>query len=169
MQPGTITLQATKAGATPSDPVDVLVSSPSGGGGGPTPSGPPVDVTGPVVHVKGIGEHWVFSRGPRLLQGIVEPDPSGLAGVRLSLSKRGFDHRCSYFDGRRAVWRRINCRTTKPTPTFSVGVSATWSYLLPSKLTPGRYQLNLGARDGRGNATPVQIGVSRIYFYVVPA
>ena len=41
-----------------------------------------------------------------------------------------------------------------------------FSYLLPSRLPPGRYVLDIKATDSAGNRTPLDRGSSRIVFYV---
>jgi hypothetical protein len=49
---------------------------------------------------------------------------------------------------------------------FSVGSQASFSYLLPETLAPGRYVLDIEATDTAGEHTTLARGTSRIVFYV---
>jgi hypothetical protein len=156
-QAGVITLQATRSGATPSDPVFVCVYRSSASECGSASNGPR-------VHVVGIHEHQVFRHGPRVLRGTAGPDPAGLTDVSFSLLRHGPHHRCSYLDAGSASWHRSSC-TAKP-PRFSIGASATWSYLLPGALPRGGYRLTVVATDGNGRQTKLVAGSSVIDFKV---
>jgi hypothetical protein len=153
---GVFTLQASKSGATPSDPVFVCVYAHSPSSCGAARSGPP-------THVLGIAEHQVFTHGPRTLHGTAGPDPSGLTDVSLSLRRRVGGH-CRYFDGNTATWHAVACGA--PIPSFSVGAGASWSYLLPGALPPGVYRLEAIARDGNGRQTKPARGSSLVDFTV---
>jgi hypothetical protein len=157
---GTLVLQARRTGATPSDPVTVCVYATLDGACGTA------DKDGPPVSVSGISEHEVFTHGPRNLRGTAGPDPSGLRDVRLSLVRHAFGGGCSYFDAARGTWHATKCHRTTPTPSFSVGARASWSYLLPEALPPGDYRLDVVARDGNGRLTKIVTGVSGIDFKV---
>jgi hypothetical protein len=155
--PGLLTVQAAASGATPSDPVQICVYRSNSA---------ECALGGPPVHVIGIREHQLFRKhGPRTLRGTAGPDAAGLTDVRLSLLRRVGRH-CSYFDGSRATWHRVSCHSGKPTPSFSVGASASWSYLLPASLKPGRYHLDVVATDGLGRQTMLVKAVSSLDFSV---
>lgn len=112
------------------------------------------------------GQRFARRRGPRLLRGTVTADPSGLADVRLRLTRndRG---RCATFDGaaeRFVALRRCGARRGR---WFSAGNREDWSYLLPERLSPGRYVLDVEARDGAGNRDSVlQRTRTRVVFHV---
>jgi hypothetical protein len=156
---GTFTLQARHSGATPSDPVSVCVyahhRSDCGHAG-----------QRPAVHVAGISEHQTFSRAhaPRDLHGTAGPDPSGLTDVSISLHRRAPNGHCSSYDANRASFRSTPCG--KAAALFSIGASASWSYLLPHALGPGRYELKVIATDGANRQTRLAAGRSRIDFTV---
>jgi hypothetical protein len=154
---GVITLQATKSGATPSDPAFVCVYASRA-------SQCASAFNGPAVHVTGIREHEVFAQGPRELRGTAGPDPAGLTDVRLSLLRRAPGGQCSYYNADRGAWRAITCHAA--TPSFPIGGSASWSYLLPAPLPAGDYHLNVIATDGNGRQTKLARGVSALDFSV---
>jgi hypothetical protein len=159
-QRGVITIQATKSGATPSDPVFVCVyavrRSECGSAG-----------NGPAVHVNGILEHEKFThaKAPRTLSGTAGPDPSGLTDVSLSLFRHAPHNHCFAYDGDSGRWRATSCRGAKA-PFFSVGASADWSYLLPAVLPVGTYRLEVVASDGAAHQTKLQTGISKLDFTV---
>lgn len=139
---GIITLQTTKSGATPSDPVYVCVyarrASDCGRAG----------INGPAVHVIGITNHQVLRHGPRELRGTAGPDASGLTDVSLRISRRAPTGRCSVYDGSRGAFTTARCSARGR--SFSVGSDADWSYLLPRALPAGSYRLIVVAKDGSG-------------------
>jgi hypothetical protein len=158
-QTGILTLQAARSGATPSDPVFLCVYAKAS-------ECDTAGVHGPAVHVSGIREHEVFARGPRELRGTAGPDPSGLTDVSLSLLRRAPGGHCFYYDGARGAWHASACHPGAGTPSFSVGASASWSYLLPAALPVGSYRLDVVARDGSGRRTKLVTGVSGLDFSV---
>ena len=50
--------------------------------------------------------------------------------------------------------------------SFHVSSSASFSYLLPKRLGPGRYVLDVSALDAAGNRTTLARGTSRLVFHV---
>jgi hypothetical protein len=112
------------------------------------------------------GQRFGKGKGPRSLKGSVAPDPSGIADVRLRLT-RNDDGRCQTFDGRSerlVALKRCGARRGK---WFSAGDRAEWSYLLPARLGPGRYVLDLRVRDRAGNVdTLLQRTRTRVVFTV---
>jgi hypothetical protein len=163
-------LKATKAGAIRSNRLRVCVTDGADGACGTTTTpttagGSPAagaDTTGPRARIAGIRDGRRFARGPRLLRGTVEADPSGLRAVKLRLSRqRG--GACWYFSGSRERFLRRRCGTRH---AFRIGDSARWSYLLPARLPRGRYVLDVYAIDRAGNRTAVDRGTSRVVFLV---
>ena len=74
-------------------------------------------------------------RGPRLLRGEVAADPSGIAGIRLRLTRRFGGH---VLDVRRRKGRFVRMRVCGAVHGrwFSIGTDAQWSFLLPRRLGP---------------------------------
>jgi hypothetical protein len=96
------------------------------------------------------GQRFGSGRGPRTLSGVVAPDPSGLAAVRLRLT-RNDGGRCATFDGRSERFATLKRCGASRGRWFSVGDREAWSYLLPARLGRGRYVLDVQARDRAGN------------------
>lgn len=111
------------------------------------------DVTPPTVALKGIadGQAFTAARAPRVLHGTAV-DPSG-ATVALRLTRR-VGGRCTRFDATRGAFR--SCRVAPRAP-FAAGDRAHWSYLLPAKLGPGSYRLDVIATDGAGNRRTLSV------------
>jgi hypothetical protein len=162
-QTGPVTLKASKpdtvvSGATtiqvvaPGEPVP-----PSGG----TAAAP--DRLAPLAKLLGIADHQAFAkgRGPRTLRASVS-DASGLAAVKLRLTRRS-GGRCFYFSGRRQEFTRTRCGRAF---FFKVGEAADVSYLLPERLGPGRYVLDIAAVDRAGNRSALARGSTRVVFTV---
>jgi hypothetical protein len=124
------------------------------------PSAP--DRTAPTATIAGLTEKAVLKRGPRALRGSFGADPSGIKMVKLRLTKR-LGKRCWYFSGRMERFRRTRCGTGA---YFAIGDRADWSYLLPERLTRGRYVFDAIAIDGAGNRTPLARGTTRVVFKV---
>jgi hypothetical protein len=149
---GVIDLQARESGATPSDPVQLCAYRKRRA---------ECAVRGPAVHIAGIREHQVFRAGPRRLHGTAGPDPAGLTDVSFSLRRRARSGGCSFFDAGRGRWHATAC--SGKLTSYSIGASATWSYLLPAPLGPGRYRLVVRATDGNGvrSSSAVDFRVSK--------
>jgi hypothetical protein len=112
------------------------------------------------------GQRFGKGKGPRGLRGVVTSDPSGIAAVRLRLT-RNDDGRCQTFDGRSERMTALKrCGATRG-KWFSAGDREQWSYLLPSRLGPGRYVLDLRVSDRAGNVdTLLQRTRTRVVFTV---
>lgn len=126
------------------------------------------DRTGPVATITSVKEKQVFRRGdgPLLLAGTVAPDPAGLRDVRLRIT-RSRGTRCHYYSGIEETFLRSRSCGADGPQFFSIGAAAAWSYLLPRRLTPGRYTLDVEVQDKLGNvATPSVRGRDRIVFTV---
>ena len=111
-------------------------------------------------------QHFRHGKGPRKLSGVVTADPSGIAAVRLRLTRN--DHgRCQTFDGRREQMVALSRCGAKRGKWFSAGDREQWSYLLPARLGPGRYVLDLRVADRAGNVdTLLQRTRTRVVFTV---
>jgi hypothetical protein len=105
------------------------------------------DRTPPQLSVAGIanGQTFAAADAPRVLHGRAV-DPAG-AGVALRLTRR-LDGRCSALEPRRLTFRR--CGRGGP-PLVDAGDGPKWSYLLPARLGPGSYRLDVIAADDAGN------------------
>jgi len=181
-QRGPVTRTATK-GARPRDEVTVCVTDGADGfcgtakPGEPAPPPPPPCVTAgddglcgtkdtraPLASIAGIREKQAFRRAkaPRELKGTVAADPSGLATVKLGLS-RSFKGRCQVLSGKRDAFRKAKCGAH---PVFVIGDRPDWSYLLPARLKRGRYVLDVVAVDKAGNRDALARGRNRIVFTV---
>jgi hypothetical protein len=161
-------VRATKDGRARSATVSVSVAPPVSRPV-PPPPGPicaclAVPSRGKILSIRE-GQRFARGRGPRTLRGTVSAT-SGVRLIRLRLTRndRG---RCQTFDGRRERFVRIaRCGATRGR-WFSVGDRADWSYLLPSRLSRGRYVLDLEVTDAAGNRdTVLQRTRNRVVFYV---
>jgi hypothetical protein len=159
---GTALLRARRAGDAPSAGFQVAVTTDAHAGPGlfPGPAGP--DNTPPVAKLAGgLKDHATLKAGPRLLRGSFA-DASTISEVKLRLTKR-LGKKCWYFSGRTEKFRGSKCGKGA---YFSIDAKAAWSYLLPSRLTKGRYVLDAIAIDTGGNRTPLARGTTRVVFTV---
>ena len=182
--PGEATLAVTAPGSV-RDEVPVCVhrgedgtcgsASPSGtpGAGSPAPQGgteaqttsrPPY--IGPyalVPRLSSIRDSVTYARAgaPRLLAGEVSAHDAVLS-VSLELRRSHRGH-CSFFDATRARFVAARCGHGQE---FAVSRTAAFSYLLPKRLGPGRYVLDVSATDAAGNHTTLARGTSRLVFHV---
>ncbi len=194
-QRGPQSFKATKAGAIRSNAVSVCVTDGADGfcnttrpgtPGAPSPATPlpsgqapsgqapgpgPSIVTAPdtkaasgrIGSIKD-GRRFARGRGPRTLAGTVDPEAIKDVRVRLSRTK---GRRCSYYDGTRERFVATRRCGVKNARTFSVGANATFSYLLPAALPPGRYVLDVVVLDRAGNQTKAYLrGRNRVVFLV---
>ena len=162
-QPGTASLIAAKPGLTTSAPATVSVGQPYS----VPPPPPPPDRTPPLARITGIRNHQVFKHGhgPRTLHGTVASDPSGIKQVKLRLT-RAYRRHCFVFSNRHARFARARCGASRA-KFFSIGSKPSWSYLLPARLGPGRYVLDVTAIDGAGNRDAARVpGRNRMVFTV---
>jgi hypothetical protein len=173
---GTVTLRATKPGDVPSTTFTVCVHDGNDGncgttaasGAAPVAQSQPVLVpyTGPfalVARLTGLldGHAYARARAPRLLSGTILAH-SAVDSVALSL-RRSYRGRCYAYDGSRERFLGARCGQES---YFDVSGNGVFSYLLPSALAPGRYVLDVRARDAAGNSLTLARGTSRIVFRV---
>jgi hypothetical protein len=112
----------------------------------------------------GIGEGRRYSErdAPRVLSGkVITPSPVTSISLRL---RRTYHGRCWAYSGARERLQRVRCRAGGFFRIASGG--ETFSYLLPSRLPPGRYVLDVEATDASGSRTTLARNTSRLVFYV---
>lgn len=185
---GQVALKATKASER-SDVASVCVHSgndgtcgTAAGGSGPASGGtssassPSATTTAPSAvkdtvppHARllGITEGHVYKhgQGPRLLKGSVGDDASGLLMVKIRLT-RNDGGKCSSYSSKTEQFKRTKCGVTHGW-YFAIGNNADWSYLLPEKLGPGRYVLDVDAIDKAYNRDDARRrGDNRVVFTV---
>lgn len=107
------------------------------------------------------GRTYRRGHAPRLLAGHVSA-PSAVVSVSLSLD-RSYKGRCYAYEGARERFERARCGRR---PFFSAGSGADFSYLLPGALQPGRYVLELKARDAAGAVSKLALGSTEVVFHV---
>jgi hypothetical protein len=116
-----------------------------------------------VARMSNVVDGHVYARrnAPRLLEGTVVAH-TGVASVSLELH-RSYRGRCWAFDGVAAQFKRARCGHGS---FFVVSHGASFSYLLPAALAPGRYVLDSQASDIIGNKSTLARGTTRVVFYV---
>lgn len=142
---GQATLRATRKGDVPSAGLYCVSGEESGTCGS-------TDRVPPIVSVNSIanGKTFMAGAGPRLLRGTAV-DPEGVT-VSIRLIRR-LDGRCAVYHENREAFRPCGRRLRAP---FTVGDRARWSFLLPARLGPGAYVLDVWATDGAGNTRKVR-------------
>jgi hypothetical protein len=165
---GTTTLKAGGAGFAASLPFSVCAHAVADGNCGTTvPTTPPIAAPyrGPFALVPKttslLDGHFYSGSAARLITGQVLSH-SAVSSVSLEL-RRSYHGRCWAYNGTSERFAKASCGSGQP---FTVGTSASFSYLLPAKLSPGRYVLDITAKDVAGNTTTLARGTSRIVFFV---
>ncbi|HEY4451979.1 MAG TPA: hypothetical protein VGN13_10345 [Solirubrobacteraceae bacterium] len=177
---GQFTLRATEPGSAPSRTYAICVHNgndgscgttapasgapaTSSGAGGTLPPAPYTGAFALVASLSGLSDGHVYPRhgAPRLLAGTIRAH-SAVTSVSLELRRRNHRH-CSAYDATSERFRRARCGSAG---LFKVASGATFSYLLPAALAPGRYVLDVQATDTSGNHLALARGSSRIVFYV---
>ena len=156
--------KAEKADAIRSNRVRVCVTDGADGACGttrPEVPAPVADTAAPVGAFAGLRDKQRLRRGPRELRGSFT-DASGITAVKLKLRKR-LGKKCWYFSGRMERFRGTRCGRGA---YFTIEAKADWSYLLPKRLTKGRYVLDAIAIDAAGNRTPLERNKTRVVFTV---
>jgi hypothetical protein len=179
--PGTSRLKASRADSVRSNALDICVhngddgtcgtSAPAGTGavaGGSVQSPTPQKRRQPLVRalarVLGIrmAQRFSAASAPQLLKGDVTVGSNGLGSVSLRLW-RHYRRGCWYYSGRSERLVRSVCGKRE---LFSIGSSASWSYLLPFRLPPGHYRLDVLARYRKGHPSRLVPRLSRLSFHV---
>jgi hypothetical protein len=128
---------------------------------------PPIRNLTDTAKADGVVSGHVYSRrsAPRLLAGVIAVPAGGtLRDVKISLKRTYRGGRCFDFSGSKERFARAKCRRTAP--FFSVGGSESFSYLLPSRLPPGRYVYEIEAVNDAGQVTKPVNGAGRVVFKV---
>jgi hypothetical protein len=112
------------------------------------------------------GKKYKKGAGPRELAGKVANDGSGIADVRLRLT-RNDGGKCATYDAKTEKFKALKKCGASHGVWFSVGAKQDFTYLLPSKLGRGRYVLDVEVTDKAGNITKsLARGSSRVVFFV---
>ena len=112
------------------------------------------------------GKKYKKGAGPRELAGKVADDFSGIADVRLRLTRTD-GRKCATYDGKTEKFKTLKKCGASRGVWFSVGAKQAFTYLLPSKLGRGRYVLDVEVTDKAGNTTKsLARGTSRVVFFV---
>jgi hypothetical protein len=123
------------------------------------------DSKAPDARISGPRDGARYRRGPRLLKGTATDDQSGVSLVKLALRRHVPGRNCRWWSGRRERFVGSHCRKVF---FFAIGGDASWSYLLPRPLPPGRYVLDVKAFDRvRNRAELFQRGRNRVVFDVL--
>ncbi len=170
-QPGLLSLKAEAPGTIRSNTVKVCVS-PSGTedcGVSPAQLGGPAagqlvkDSVAPRARVRGPRDGRRYRRGPRLLAGTASDD-TGVTKVKIALRQHVRGARCRWWSRTRERFVGEGCVRKV---FFAIDATTSWSYLLPRRLTPGRYVLDVKAFDRARNRDERFVrGSNRVVFYV---
>lgn len=135
------------------------------GAAGAVPLSVARDSTVPIARISGPRNGRKYRRGPRLLRGTARDEGSGVREVKLSIRRHSRGKGCQWWSGRRDRFVGRNCRKTF---FFAIGDDANWSYLLPRRLGPGRYVVDVKVFDARRNRNTRFIpGENRAVFEVL--
>jgi hypothetical protein len=117
-----------------------------------------------VARASSVSDGHVYPRrhAPRLLSGTVIAH-SAVTSISLELRRR-FKGRCSTYNATLERFVKARCGTGSVFKVANGGTS--FSYLLPAKLPPGRYVLDIHSTDAAGNHTALVRGSTRTIFYV---
>lgn len=154
---GVATLKASKADTVRTGGKSVCVHDGNDGtcgttlpGGATSPDGPQLDpklvYRAPDPELLGMSRRQRFDKGkgPRQLGGKVNLGTEGLLQIKLRLTRK-VGKRCEYYSGSVEAFRRV--KACGDGYFFKVGDRADWTYLLPERLTTGRYTLEVAVSD----------------------
>ena len=167
-QAGSQRLKAERADSLRSNAAVVCVHSGDDGscgttqpGGGTLQPSATLDRTPSVASITSVknGRRYSRRRAPRLLKGRVSVGGAGVRSVRMRLvrrSRRG----CLYYSVKVERFRRGSCSATWF--FYKIGDRPEWEYLLPARLGPGSYTLEIVVVDrlGRSVETVARFGVA---------
>jgi hypothetical protein len=166
-------LKADRADSIRSNALRVCVSDTGAGDCGVPPQtlGSPAaaapgarDTKAPSARISGIRDGARYRRGPRLLRGTAS-DENGVSVVKLALRRHVAGRPCRWWSGRRERFVGNGCHKRF---FFAIGSDANWSYLLPHRLGPGRYVLDVKAFDRARNRDERFVrGQNRVVFHVL--
>jgi hypothetical protein len=153
---------STSCGTPPAAPPAACVTTGSDGFCG----SPDKVVANAAITAVAEGKKYKKGAGPRELSGKVANDGSGVADVRLRLT-RNDGGACATYDGKTEKFKALKKCGAAHGVWFSVGAKQDFTYLLPSKLGRGRYVLDVEVTDKAGNTTKsLARGTSRVVFFV---
>jgi uncharacterized protein DUF4430 len=172
---GLVRVKAEAPAAIRSNAIAICVSSDGTGDCGVPPQqlGTPAIATGgeardakaPLARISGPRDGARYARGPRLLRGTASDEGTGVSVVKLALRRYVHGRNCRWWSGRRERFVGSHCRKVF---FFAIGSDASWSYLLPRRLAPGRYVLDVKAFDRVRNRDENFVrGQNRIVFEVL--
>jgi hypothetical protein len=173
---GVRSIKAERADSLRSNALQICVSNDGTGDCGVTPAqlGSPAaggvqsktrDSKAPVARISAPRNGASYAQGPRLIQGSASDDQTGVSVVKLALRRHVRGQSCRWWSGRRERFVGTNCHKVF---FFAIGSDANWSYLLPRKLPPGRYVLDVKAFDRVRNRDENFVrGQNRIVFEVL--
>ncbi|HEY7952450.1 MAG TPA: hypothetical protein VID70_05630 [Solirubrobacteraceae bacterium] len=129
-----------------------------------TASHPYTGVFALVARSSSVSEGHVYPRGhaPRLLSGTVIAH-SAVTSISISL-RRSSRGRCFTYNGTRERFLKARCGRDSFFKVANGGTS--FSYLLPTKLAPGRYVFDITSTDAAGNRAALARGSTRTVFDV---
>jgi hypothetical protein len=168
--PGNVIVHATAPGSIRTESTVCIHNGNDGtcgtSGPGATRGPAPTSYSGPfavVAKAAGVIDSHVYPHkdAPKVLTGTVLAHTS-VASVSLRL-RRSYKGRCYAYNGVSTRFVKARCGQGS---FVKVSTAASFSYLLPSALAPGRYVLDIEATDVAGNSTALARGTSRIVFYV---
>jgi Domain of unknown function (DUF4430) len=174
---GTYTVETIASDSVPSDPHTICVHNGNDGTCGTVQAAcacapvVPIRTVAPppplpdVARAGGVVNGHVYSRrhAPRILSGSVEvPGGETLREVRVALERRAHG-RCFAFSGSRGAFVRGGCHKLS---FFSVGGTASFTYLLPARLPQGSYVYDVEAVNDAGAVTKLASGSSSVAFTV---
>ncbi len=121
------------------------------------------DSLAPRARIAGPRDGRHYRRGPRLLGGTATDDV-GVTKVKLALRRHQHGRSCRWWS---ATSERFAGRGCAKKVFFGIDAGGKWSYLLPRRLPPGRYVLDVKAFDrARNHDERFVRGANRVVFYV---
>ena len=160
---GVTRLKAAAPDSIRSNSLYVSVSPTGSSGVAQLPGASVRDSRAPLARITSPRHGATYRRGPRLLRGTARDDESGLTAVKLSLRRHVHGQQCRTWNAIRERFVGGGCGKK----FFGIGSDSHWSYLLPSRLRPGRYILDVTASDRAANSeTTFRQGQNRAIFYV---
>jgi hypothetical protein len=122
---------------------------PGGGAGEPSPASAtgPLERDPPIARISYPRAGARYRKGPRGIRGSVREEGSGIDRIELVLLRRR-GTRCSWWSAALSRFAGASCR--RPS-AFRASRSPRWSYRLPRRLDPARYEARVRAFDRAGN------------------
>jgi hypothetical protein len=160
---GVARLKAEAPDSIRSNALTICVSQNGTGDCGVPPARVIKDSVAPRARISGPRDGRHYRRGPRLLSGTAT-DNVGVTKVKLSLRRHVRGRPCHWWSG---TAERFSGRGCARKVFFAIDAGGKWSYLLPRRLAPGRYVLDVKAFDRvRNHDERFARGANRVVFYV---